>query len=108
MKNPTAEISAWYKDLNTGTLFEVVALDYENDTIEIQHIDGEVGEYDSTTWKQLNLTPAEAPEDWRSPFEINREDNNYNDQAMVPENWSDPLSEIEPEMMDFGDDFQIL
>ena len=108
MNNLSAEISAWYQDLNSGTMFEVVAVDEVNNTIEIQHVDGEVGEYDLATWKQLNLLAAEAPEDWRSPFEISREDNNYNDQAMIPENLSDPLSEIEPERMDFGDDFQVL
>ena len=108
MNNLKVEISAWYQDINSGTLFEIVAVDEDSDTIEYQHIDGEVGEYDSVTWKQLNLLSAEAPEDWRSPFEINREDNNYHDQAMIPENWSDPLSDIEPESMDFGDDFQVL
>ncbi len=108
MNNLVAEISSWYQDINSGALFEVVAVDEYNETIEYQHIDGEVGEYDTSTWKLLNLLPAEAPEDWRSPFEINREDYNNNDQAMVPENWSDPLCDIEPESMDLGDDFQVL
>jgi hypothetical protein len=108
MNNLMPEVSAWYQDVVSGSLFEVVAIDEASSTIEIQLIDGEVGEYDSSSWKQLYLTPAEPPEDWRSPFELNSEDKAYGDQTFVPENWSGALSELEPELMDLGDDFQIL
>jgi len=108
MNNLMPEVSAWYQDVVSGSLFEVVAYDEENGTIEYQLIDGEVGEYDTVTWKQLYLSPAEASEDWRSPFELNSEDKAYSDQTMVPENWSGALSDIEPELLDLGDDFHIL
>lgn len=107
MNTLVAEVAAWYQDLVTGALFEVVAVEEDSGTIEYQHIDGEVGEYDTAYWKQLILAPAEPPEDWRNPFEINHEDSGLTDQAIVPENWSGPLSEIEPELMDLGDDFQL-
>lgn len=107
MNSNSPEVSAWYQDLASGSLFEVVAIDEASDTIEIQMVDGEVGEYDSATWKQLYLTPAEAPEDWRSPYEINLEDNSYSDQAFVPENFSGALSDLEPDLMDLGEDFQL-
>ena len=71
-------------------------------------LDGELGEYDSASWQSLYLAPAEAPEDWRSPFELSIEDQAYSDQTMVPEDFSGPLTELEPELMDLGDDFQIL
>ena len=102
------EVSAWYQDLVSGNLFEVVAYDEDSSTIEYQLIDGEVGEYDTLTWKQLYLAPASAPEDWRGPFELNTEDQAYSDQTMVPESWSGPRSESEPELLDLGDDFKIL
>ena len=102
------EVSAWYQDVVSGNLFEVVAYDEDSGTIEYQLIDGEVGEYDTMTWKQLYLAAAEAPEDWRSPFELNSEDKAYSDQTMVPENWSGALSDIEPDLLDLGDDFNIL
>ena len=107
MNTLVAEVSSWYQDLVSGTLFEVVAIDDDSGTIEYQHLDGEVGEYDTATWRQLHLLPAEAPEDWRSPYELNDEDRIYNDQAMVPENWSGPLADIEPDLMDTGDDFPL-
>lgn len=106
--NLTPEVSAWYQDLISGTLFEVVAVDEVSDTIEFQMVDGAVGEYDSSTWKQLVLSPAEAPEDWGSSYEFTSDDEAYCDDAIVPENWSGALSEIEPDLLDFGDDFQVL
>ena len=86
------EVSAWYQDVVSGSLFEVVALDEQSGTIEYQLVDGAVGEYEITTWKDLYLVAAEAPEDWRSPFELNNEDQVYNDQTLVPENFSGVLS----------------
>ncbi|NKB31822.1 MAG: hypothetical protein GKR91_01850 [Pseudomonadales bacterium] len=108
MNNLMPEVSAWYQDVVSGSLFEVVAIDEASGTIEYQLVDGEVGEYDSATWKQLYLSSAEAPEDWRSPYELNSEDQVYSDQTLITENFSGALSDIEPDLMDLGDDFQIL
>lgn len=102
------EVSAWYQDLLSGTLFEVVAIDEYNSTIEYQMLDGELGEYDLSTWRELIISNAEAPEDWRTPFELNSEDQAYSDQVFVPENFSGALLEIEPDSFELGDDFQIV
>lgn len=102
------EVSTWYQELVSGALFEVVAIDEANSTIEYQLLDGEVGEYDLSTWRQLFISEAEAPEDWRTPFELNREDQAYSDQVFVPENFSGALFDIEPDLLDLGDDFQII
>ncbi|MEX2131303.1 MAG: DUF6763 family protein, partial [Pseudohongiellaceae bacterium] len=67
MNTLTPVISTWYQDRVTGALFEVVAFDEASDSIEFQHVDGEVGEFDGPTWDELDLLPAEAPEDWRTP-----------------------------------------
>ena len=97
------EVSAWYQELVSGALFEVVAIDEVNSTIEYQLLDGEVGEYDLSTWRQLFISEAKAPEGWRTPFELKHED-----QVFVPENFSGALLGIEPESLDLGDDFQII
>ena len=102
------EVSAWYQELVSGALFEVVAIDEPNSTIEYQLLDGELGEYDLSTWRQLSISKAEAPEDWRTPFELNSEDQTYSDQVFVPENLSGALLDIEPESTDLDDDFQII
>jgi len=105
--NLIPEVSAWYQDLVSGKLFEVVAYDEQNQTIEYQLVDGEVGEYELTAWQQLYLAPAEAPEDWGGSFDFTADDEAYSDHAMVPENWSGALSDLEPDLFDLGDDFQI-
>ncbi|PCI78835.1 MAG: hypothetical protein COB20_06085 [SAR86 cluster bacterium] len=102
------EVSVWYQELASGALFEVVAIDEPNSTIEYQLVDGELGEYDLNTWRQLTISEAEAPEDWRTPFELNSEDQAYSDQVFVPENLSGALLDIEPDSLDLGDDFQII
>ena len=33
-------------------------------------LDGEVTEYDLEVWRMLQLQRAAAPEDWRTPFEL--------------------------------------
>ena len=102
------EVSAWYQELASGVLFEVVAIDEPNSTTEYQLLDGELGEYDLSTWCQLSIIEAEAPEDWRTPFELNSEDQAYSDQVFVPENFSGDLLHIEPDSLGLGDDFQII
>lgn len=108
MNTLTPTVSAWYQDLATGALFEVVAYDEASECIEFQHVDGEVGEYDAMTWNELDLLPAEPPEDWRTPFELSEEDGHYYDSDIVPENFSGALSQIEPELLDLGDDFHLV
>ena len=46
-------VGAWYSDLQTGATFEVVAWDPQSLTVETQHIDGEVSEYDLDSWRQF-------------------------------------------------------
>ncbi len=101
------EVSAWYQDLASGSLFEIVAVDEDSKSIEYQLVDGELGEYDFATWEQLYISTAAAPEDWRSPYELNSEDQAYSDQVFVPDNFSGVLLHIEPDSLDSGDDFQI-
>jgi len=103
----TPEATAWYQDLINGNLFEVVAVDEGGDTIEYQMVDGAVGEYDASTWRQLYLAPAEPPEDWGGSYEFTADDEAYTDDAMVPENWSGVLPDIEPDLLDLGDDFKV-
>lgn len=102
-----AEVAAWYQDVSSGVLFEVVAVDESGGTIEYQHVDGEIGEFDAAGWRQLHLLPAEAPEDWRGPFELSDGDGYDTDAAQVPDNLSGVLTGIEPDLLDLGDDFKI-
>ena len=103
MLNPT--IGKWYTDEQTGALFEVVAWDHQALTIEAQYLDGEITEYDLDNWREMRLQGAEAPEDWRTPFELDNEDCLDPDLPMHPEDWRNPLQFIEPDIVHGLEDF---
>ena len=73
MKTPAPTIGDWYKDLQSGAVFEVVAWDAAGQTVEIQHIDGEVSEVELDTWRVMLTVGIEAPEDWRTAYELDDE-----------------------------------
>lgn len=58
----------WYQDAATGAAFRIVAIDPENDSIDVQYVNGDIGEYDFAAWEDSACTPIEAPEDWSAPF----------------------------------------
>lgn len=78
MATPQPAIGDWYR-LSGGALFEVVALDDDDGTIEIQYFDGTVEEMDiedwDTQWEDGALEAAEAPEDWSGSVDIESGDN---------------------------------
>jgi len=55
-------IGHWYRRPN-GRLFEIVAIDDVDSTLEIQYFDGTLGEIDLETWPDLILEPVDPPED---------------------------------------------
>jgi len=105
MKMMSPVVGAWYKDLQTHELFEVVDWDPTTLTIETQYLDGEVAEYDLDAWREMQLATAEAPEDWRAPYELTDEDSLDPDMPMHPEDWGNPLNTIEPDAMYGVEDF---
>lgn len=57
------EIGSWFENFDTGDLFEVVAVDYQAHSIEIQYLDGTVGEIEFDSWPKLPVIGAAPPED---------------------------------------------
>ena len=83
-------IGNWYRNQETGNDFEVVALDEDAQTIEIQYFDGEVEELDLDAWYELPIEAIEAPEDWSGPFdEMETDDLGYEAEAEAEEEISD-------------------
>ena len=70
-------IGEWYR-LGTGELFEVVAFDPDDGSIELQYFDGTVEEMEIDDWKEQwkagALEGAEAPEDWSGSVDVDDED----------------------------------
>ena len=70
MKNhPVPAIGKWYLDNSDHQLFEIVAIEEEDETIEIQYFDGAIEELDCDLWAEMELTSAAPPEDWSGPFD---------------------------------------
>ena len=77
MATPPPGIGDWYR-LNGGALFEVVALDDDDGTVEIQYFDGTLEEMDiedwDAQWEDGALETAEAPEDWTGSVDVESSD----------------------------------
>src|ERR1700675_3515660 len=60
-------VGQWYRG-STNELFEVVAIDDQDQTIELQYFDGTVTEMEFDAWNEQlldrMLDVADAPEDW--------------------------------------------
>ncbi len=73
-------IGSWYKDVENNLTFKVVAIDEQDDTIEVQFASGDISEYDKDTWYNSTFDFIEAPEDWSAPYgEIEKDDLGYSD-----------------------------
>ena len=84
-------IGQWFKRPD-GTLFEVVALDEDDATVEIQQFDGTIGEFEIERWPELMLTEISAPEDWSGSVDMDPEDFVGQKEGDMPNGYHDPLA----------------
>ncbi len=77
MVAPQPGIGDWYR-LGGGELFEVVAVNDGDGTIDIQYFDGTVEEMDREDWEaqwdEGLVEAAEPPEDWSGSVDVDAED----------------------------------
>ncbi len=89
-------INDWFRNREENRTFKVVAIDADSETIEIQYFESDIEELDFDTWNELHLEPAAEPEDWSGPFDdLEADDMGDTDTPKHPDNWSDPLADIE-------------
>jgi hypothetical protein len=66
-------VGAWFR-LNGGAPFEVVAVDDDDGTIEVQYVDGTLEELDREDWKawcdERVLEATDASEDWSDSADV--------------------------------------
>ena len=96
MNIPVPIVGEWYRRPN-GALFEVVAVDADDGTIEVQHFDGTLEEVEVEEWDEQLMQEAQAPEDWTGSVDIEPED--MDAEASEPSSsqkmWSDPLGYLD-------------
>ena len=114
MANPAPVIGEWYRRPG-GDSFEVVAIDRDDRTIEIQYFDGTIEELEIDEWRAEEIEAGEAPEDWTGSVDVDSEDteNEYEAEPGSSSGWGDPLQSLdrgevggysELELSDFQDD----
>jgi len=73
-------IGNWYRNRRNNERFEVVALDEQNQGVEIQYFDGQVEELEMDVWIQLLLETIDQPEDASGALDgLEDEDLSYHD-----------------------------
>jgi len=88
-------INQWYHYPEKSQKFKVVALDLQDNTIEIQYFDGTVDEMEMVTWYGSRMEGVEAPEDWTGAMEyLEIDDRSSTGTEMSGEDWSAPYDEI--------------
>ena len=93
------QVGNCYREIQQGIMFEVVAVDESEQTIETQLIDGAVTEYDFDNWNDMLLEEMEEPEDWRNAYELSSEDYLNPDDTIHPEDWNGPIAMIETDIV---------
>jgi hypothetical protein len=88
------QVGLWYRQFN-GALFEVVAVDEKDHTVELQHFDGTLDEVELETWPNLLIETVGAPEDWSGSVDMDPEDYAGEDLSELPYGWHDPLEYVD-------------
>jgi hypothetical protein len=83
MNHPAPIVGNWYQ-CHDGQVFEVVAVDDDDHTIEVQHFDGTLEEFDDDGWVAMTPQETDAPEDWTGSLDVEPEDHDEDEVAAVP------------------------
>jgi hypothetical protein len=86
-----ATVGQWYRG-PTNELFEIVAIDDDDETIEIQYFDGTVEEMALEDWqsqcRDLAIEEADAPEDWSGSVDVEMEDMDLGAEDKPAKHWA--------------------
>ncbi len=92
---PEPVIDQWYRHLDKGQEFVVVATDDDAGTVMLQYFDGSLEEIDLDDWNQLEIEPTAEPENWSGPYdEIDSTETLFADTEINQEEWDEPLDEL--------------
>lgn len=85
-------VGQWYRGA-TNELFEVVAIDDADETIEVQYFDGSITEMEFDAWNEqlldADIEMADAPEDWSGSVDVGSEDLDREPEDQGRPGWSE-------------------
>ena len=92
---PNLTVGGWYR-LKPEPPFEVVAVDTQYETVEVQYFDGTLQEFDFDTWMEMTPEPVSAPKDWSGGMDLGKEDfASYSSDGYEAESWNNPIDAID-------------
>lgn len=90
-----AKIGEWYRSFGGGPPFEVVAIDTDEEVIEIQYFDGAIEEIDFESWLEMELQVVAQPEDSSGAMDMDREDFGSEPELGAAEYRGNPLDDLD-------------
>ena len=88
-------VKQWYEDLENDETFQVLKVDEDKETVEIQYLDGEIEELDVESWAELDLELTEEPEGWSGS-----EGEDDDDEEEDDEDWDDDEDDDDDDLDD--------
>lgn len=89
--SPTVE--QWYRHLDKGEMFRVVATDPDEGWVEIQNFSGEIEQLEEEEWRALKVETCDAPEDWSGPYDdLELDDLGDTERDRMARDWRAPLN----------------
>jgi hypothetical protein len=68
----------WYENLELGRVFQVLSVNKDEGTVDVQQSDGDLEELSLEEWYGMDLEPVEPPEDWSGPYDdLEKDDMGY-------------------------------
>jgi len=90
-------IDQWYAHLDKGQRFFVLAIDEEQNMVEIQHFDGDLEELSLDEWRDLKIELSEEPENWSGALDIAEQDDLGTGVTDTrPDDWDEPGEDFRP------------
>jgi hypothetical protein len=96
-------VGQWYEDLENEETFQVLKVDEDKETVEIQHLDGDIEEFDVDGWAELDLELTEEPEGW-SGSKAEKDEDDEDDEDWDDEDEDDEDEDDEDEDDDLGEE----
>jgi hypothetical protein len=91
-------VGQWYDDLENDETFQVLKVDEDQETIHIQHLEGDTEDLDVDDWAELDLELTEEPEGW-SGSKAEKEDDEEDD-----EDWDEDEDDDDDDDLDDEDE----
>lgn len=87
-------VGNWYQRPGRS-IFEVVAIDEDGRTVELQFFDGTVDELDLESWHSTYIEEVEPPEDYSGSMDLLGDDYEAKEDEHLAKVWSDPIAFLE-------------